>query len=54
MEHTQQLDLMLAVSAGDTNVAAKFTGGEVALLTTTKLSFHDVGGGENISALDGV
>ena len=47
--------LDVAVSAGDTNVAAKFTGGEVALLTTTKLSFHDVGGGENISATgDGV
>jgi hypothetical protein len=42
--------LDVAVSAGDTNVAAKFTGGEVALLTTTKLSFHDVGGGENIVA----
>jgi len=42
--------LDVAVSAGDTNVAAKFTGGEVALLTTTKLSFHDVGGGESINA----
>ena len=47
--------LDITVGSADTNIAARFTGGEVALLTTTKLSFHDVGGGENISATgDGV
>ena len=42
--------LDVAVGSADTNIAAKFTGGEVALLTTTKLSFHDIAGGENIVA----
>jgi len=44
------IGLDVTVGSGDTNIAARFTGGEVALLTTTKLSFHDVGGGENIVA----
>ena len=49
------IGLDVTVGSADTNIAARFTGGEVALLTTTKLSFHDVGGGENISATaDGV
>jgi hypothetical protein len=44
------IGLDVTVGSADTNIAARFTGGEVALLTTTKLSFHDVGGGENIYA----
>jgi len=49
------IGLDVTVGSADTNIAARFTGGEVALLTTTKLSFHDVGGGENIVASsDGV
>jgi hypothetical protein len=44
------IGLDVTVGSADTNIAARFTGGEVALLTTTKLSFHDVGGGENIAA----
>lgn len=44
------IGLDVTVGSADTNIAARFTGGEVALLTTTKLSFHDVGGGENIVA----
>jgi hypothetical protein len=44
------IGLDVYVGSADTNIAARFTGGEVALLTTTKLSFHDVGGGENIYA----
>jgi len=49
------IGLDVTVGSADTNIAARFTGGEVALLTTSKLSFHDVGGGENISATaDGV
>jgi hypothetical protein len=44
------IGLDVAVGSADTNIAARFTGGEVAMLTTTKLSFHDVGGGENILA----
>ena len=44
------IGLDVYVGSADTNIAARFTGGEVALLTTTKLSFHDVGGGENIAA----
>ena len=42
--------LDVVVGSADTNIAAKFSGGEVALLTTAKLSFHDVAGGENIVA----
>jgi hypothetical protein len=49
------IGLDVTVGSADTNIAARFTGGEVVLLTTSKLSFHDVGGGENISATaDGV
>jgi hypothetical protein len=44
------IGLDVTVGSADTNIAARFTGGEVALLTTTKLSFHDVAGGENIYA----
>jgi hypothetical protein len=44
------IGLDVYVGSADTNIAARFTGGEVALLTTTKLSFHDVAGGENIVA----
>jgi hypothetical protein len=44
------IGLDVTVGSADTNIAARFTGGEVALLTTTKLSFHDVAGGENIVA----
>jgi len=44
------IGLDVTVGSADTNIAARFTGGEVALLTTTKLSFHDVGGGESINA----
>jgi len=44
------IGLDVTVGSADTNIAARFTGGEVALLTTTKLSFHDVGGGEHIYA----
>jgi hypothetical protein len=44
------IGLDVTVGSADTNIAARFTGGEVALLTATKLSFHDVGGGENITA----
>ena len=42
--------LDVVVGSADTNIAAKFSGGEVVLLTTAKLSFHDVAGGENIVA----
>ena len=44
------IGLDVTVGSADTNIAARFTGGEVALLTTTKLSFHDAGGGEHIYA----
>ena len=44
------IGLDVTVGSADTNIAARFTGGEVAMLTTTKLSFHDVAGGENIVA----
>ena len=44
------IGLDVTVGSADTNIAARFTGGEVALLTTSKLSFHDVAGGENIVA----
>ena len=44
------IGLDVTVGSADTNIAARFTGGEVLMLTTTKLSFHDAGGGESINA----
>jgi len=44
------IGLDVTVGSADTNIAARFTGGEVLMLTTTKLSFHDASGGENIYA----
>jgi hypothetical protein len=44
------IGLDVTVGSADTNIAARFIGGEVALLATTKLSFHDVAGDENIYA----